>query len=168
MCQEKCFLFLVCLSSLLQQHDCFNYASRLHPKKYLDNRRGVFGRRHLLRSTVSDEKEVVDEAKTSQGNRNLYEILQSNPLSTKKQLKRNYIRLAKKLHPDANIGDPKGKKGADGADFSEISSAWRLLSDPRKRKRYDRSLKAEKFIMNVESVASNFGKKNGPKVRTFF
>src|SRR5204863_129411 len=48
-------------------------------------------------------------------------------------IKRAYRRLAKQLHPDLNPGDVKIETR-----FKEVSAAHDLLSDPKKRARYDR------------------------------
>lgn len=51
-------------------------------------------------------------------------------------LKKEYRKLARKYHPDANQGDAKAE-----AKFKEISEAYSVLSDPKERKEYD-SLRA--------------------------
>jgi DnaJ-class molecular chaperone len=44
-----------------------------------------------------------------------------------------YRRLAKKLHPDLNPGNPKAE-----AEFKEVGAAYDVIGDPEKRGRYDR------------------------------
>lgn len=48
------------------------------------------------------------------------------------EIKKQYRRLAKKHHPDANQSDPKAAER-----FKEISEAYGVLGDPEKRKQYD-------------------------------
>lgn len=62
-----------------------------------------------------------------------YEILGVNRTATEKEIKQAYRRLARKHHPDVNPGD----KAAE-ARFKEINTAYEVLSDPEKRKKYDR------------------------------
>ena len=49
------------------------------------------------------------------------------------EVKRAFRRLAKRLHPDLNPGN-----GAVENQFRELNAAYELLSDPAKRKRFDR------------------------------
>lgn len=52
--------------------------------------------------------------------------------ATAEDIKRAYRRLARKNHPDANNHDP-----ASAERFKDIGAAYRTLSDPEKRRRYD-------------------------------
>jgi molecular chaperone DnaJ len=47
-------------------------------------------------------------------------------------IKKSYRKLARKYHPDANEGDPKAEER-----FKEISEAYTVLSDEKRRKEYD-------------------------------
>ncbi len=62
-----------------------------------------------------------------------YEILGVSRNATEKEIKQAYRRLARKFHPDVNPGD----KSAE-AKFKEINEAYEVLSDPEKRRKYDR------------------------------
>jgi molecular chaperone DnaJ len=48
------------------------------------------------------------------------------------EIKKSYRKLARKYHPDANEGDPKAEER-----FKEISEAYNVLSDDKRRKEYD-------------------------------
>lgn len=70
----------------------------------------------------------------------LYEILEVSHDASMDEIKRNYRRLARECHPDANPDDP----GAE-ARFKELAAAYEVLSDPDKRSRYDRFGSADGF-----------------------
>ena len=61
-----------------------------------------------------------------------YETLGVAKTATPEEIKKAYLRLAKKLHPDLNPGDKHAEEK-----FKEVSSANDFLSDPEKRRRYD-------------------------------
>ena len=64
--------------------------------------------------------------------KNLYEILGISKNATEAEIKSQYRKLARKYHPDLNKND---KVAAEK--FKEISSAYDILGDKEKRKKYD-------------------------------
>ena len=62
-----------------------------------------------------------------------YKILGVSRDADEKELKRAYRQLAMKWHPDKN----KGNEAEAQAKFQEISEAYDVLSDPKKRQTYD-------------------------------
>jgi len=62
-----------------------------------------------------------------------YKVLGVGHSATQDDIKAAYRKLAKKYHPDLNQGDE-----AVARKFQEVSTAYDLLGDPAKRKRYDR------------------------------
>lgn len=63
------------------------------------------------------------------------------------EIRRAFRRLARETHPDANPGDP----GAEQR-FRDVATAYEVLSDPDRRRRYDRG---ETF--DVADLFSGFG-----------
>ena len=65
--------------------------------------------------------------------RDYYEVLGVQRSAAEKDIRQAYRKLARKYHPDLN---PKDKQAE--ARFKEIGEAYEVLSDPDKRKKYDR------------------------------
>jgi curved DNA-binding protein CbpA len=85
----------------------------------------------------------------------LYDVLGASPTHTRTELKKCYIAMAKKHHPDALISNKSNATDDDtDRDFSDIAAAWRLLQDPKQRRRYDRTLQAEQFSQDVTALFS--------------
>jgi curved DNA-binding protein len=62
-----------------------------------------------------------------------YKILGVSKSASPEEIKKAYRKLALKYHPDHNKGDKSSE-----AKFKEVSEAYAALSDPEKRKQYDR------------------------------
>ena len=62
-----------------------------------------------------------------------YKVLGVGKNASEEEIKKAYRKLARQYHPDRNQGDKKAEER-----FKEISQAHDVLSDPEKRKQYDR------------------------------
>lgn len=65
--------------------------------------------------------------------RDYYEILGVGRDATAEEIKKAFRKLARETHPDANPDDPRAE-----ARFKEAAEAYEVLSDPERRRRYDR------------------------------
>lgn len=77
-----------------------------------------------------------------------YSVLGVAEKATGEEIKKQYRRLAKQYHPDTNKGDPKATER-----FKEISEAYQVLGDDKKRKQYDDMRRLGAF--------DNFGSRGG-------
>ena len=64
--------------------------------------------------------------------RDYYETLGVNKSADKEAIKKAYRKLAKKYHPDTNAGDAHAEEM-----FKDVTEAYNVLSDEKKRKLYD-------------------------------
>src|SRR6202046_326478 len=78
-----------------------------------------------------------------------YKVLGVGKGASDEEIKKAYRKLARKYHPDRNAGDKKAEER-----FKEISQAHDVLSDPDKRKAYDRGSSP---LGNFANAASGAG-----------
>ena len=65
--------------------------------------------------------------------RDPYSVLGVAKSASADEVKKAFRKLAKKYHPDQNTGDPKAQEK-----FAEVSSAYEILGDEKKRAQFDR------------------------------
>ncbi|PHQ69559.1 MAG: molecular chaperone DnaJ [Paracoccus sp.] len=65
--------------------------------------------------------------------RDYYEILGISRSATSSEIKKAYLKFAKKYHPDQNSDDPSAEQK-----FKELSEAYEILKTPQKKAAYDR------------------------------
>ncbi|GBM84939.1 Protein tumorous imaginal discs, mitochondrial [Araneus ventricosus] len=81
----------------------------------------------------------------------LYKILGVSRNASQSEIKKAYYQLAKKYHPDTNKNDPAAEKK-----FQEVSSAYEVLGDEKKRREYDEWGTQAEFGNRREASANEF------------
>ena len=72
---------------------------------------------------------------------NYYEILSVNENATQSEIKKAYIKLAKKYHPDSS------KENTEDM-MTQVNEAYAVLSDPQKKEEYDKQKSSTSFSAN--------------------
>lgn len=84
---------------------------------------------------------------------NLYLILGVSENADIEEIKKAYRKLVKECHPDIHPGDSKAEE-----QFKQISEAYAVLSDEKKRKEYDRKRNAGSVRPRKAKTEPNVGK----------
>ena len=83
------------------------------------------------RCTFNNSRRNFRASSVSLKQRDYYEVLGIQKGASKAEIKKKYFEMAKKYHPDVNK-----EKGAESK-FKEISEAYEVLEDDKKRQMYD-------------------------------
>ena len=84
--------------------------------------------------------------------KNYYELLEVSEKASPEVIKKAYITLVKKYHPDLQPDDEK--KSAEDK-IKEINEAYEVLSDKTKKESYDRKLQMQRVREEHYNISSN-------------
>ncbi|CAE7605464.1 ATJ10, partial [Symbiodinium sp. CCMP2456] len=84
----------------------------------------------------SSDDELPDDGRPARkvADTSFYDILEVKPNATAAEIKKNYYKVALKLHPDKNQDDPEAS-----VKFQKLAQAYQVLSDPKLREKYDQN-----------------------------
>lgn len=94
---------------------------------------------------------------------NYYEILGVSRNAGQKEIKAAFKKLAVKYHPDKTRNDPD-----DENVFKKVNEAYQVLSDPEKKRQYDRRLEYEYFFSRNSSYNATRVRNYSHKTKTGF
>lgn len=81
-----------------------------------------------------------------------YALLEIKRNATNEEIKKAYRHLAKMYHPDSNIGNKEAEEK-----IKEINEAYEVLSDEKKKKKYDALINRFNFIAGIDFDPKKFG-----------
>ncbi|MFT7476470.1 MAG: curved DNA-binding protein CbpA [Verrucomicrobiales bacterium] len=71
-----------------------------------------------------------------------YDTLGVKPKSTTQEIRKAYLRRARVLHPDRQLGRSPTEARTSEQAMQQVNVAWNVLSDPKKKADYDKTLRA--------------------------
>jgi hypothetical protein len=72
-----------------------------------------------------------------------YDVLGVAPDAPPAAIRRAYVSLARRYHPDFHTTDDPGVHAANQRAMQAVNEAWTVLSDPQARRRYDERIHTE-------------------------
>lgn len=90
-----------------------------------------------------------------------YTVLGIDKKATKAEIRKAYLKLAKKYHPDKHANGDDAKEM--NVKFSLIAKAYKVLLDDDKRAEYDKKLRSTSYKQKVENTPRTIQAKNAFK-----
>ena len=90
-------------------------------------------------------KNIIENCKIQEKKakkKDYYKILKINNNATPEEIKKAYRKLAPKYHPDKTHGSDEAKKNSEKM-FRDVTEAYQVLSDPKKKQMYDSGINPE-------------------------
>jgi len=78
---------------------------------------------------------MTNSTSNNDGHYNFYEILGVRPRAEQQEIRKAYLRLSRKVHPDKQSTEEERKLATEI--FIRLKDAYDVLYDPEQRKRYD-------------------------------
>ena len=91
---------------------------------------------NYMKDHKDEFKPPPKKPKPKKKKKNLYEILDVSPRASQTEIKKSFRRLAREMHPDKV---PRALKDEFQEKFIEIANAYEILSNEKKRRRYDQT-----------------------------
>lgn len=72
-----------------------------------------------------------------------YDVLGVEPATETAQLRKAYVALARKYHPDFNATEPPAVQAHAESTMRAVNTAWEVLGSPGARAKYDKEMRAK-------------------------
>ena len=113
---------------------------------------------YRLRVTKQAERLQAVSSGMQELQEDFYQILGVDEKAGADDIRKSYLKLAKKLHPDRFPNDPE-RKAAAQQEFAKVTRAHEVLADPKQREEYD-ALR----MLARQRAALDMGTGGGPAV----
>lgn len=90
-------------------------------------------------STTMDHEDPISQFFPGEEDVNLYDVLGVKPDATNEEIRKAYRKLALLHHPDKHANSSEGDRSNASKLFQRIGFAYAILSDAKRRKKYDRT-----------------------------
>lgn len=104
------------------------------------------------------KKKATHVLSKARGNLTFYQFLEVEPSISQEDLKKSYLRLAKKYHPDVN--------GGNDSTFKILQIVWDRLKTPKDREEYDYDVGLKQRPNSGFTVTFHFGGGSGNSTTT--
>ncbi len=88
---------------------------------------------------------------------NHYEVLGVPMGADPAEIRRAYLRLARRHHPDRNVGADAATQRRARNKIGEVNAAWEVLGDPVRRRRYDQDVRRGTTAAGRTTAAGHAG-----------
>ncbi|KAJ1556900.1 hypothetical protein HK405_001460, partial [Cladochytrium tenue] len=99
----------------------------------------------------------AEQAQKAASRKDYYKILGVDRNANDSEIKKAYRKMALQYHPDKQASLPEEERHSNDAKFKEVSEAYSVLSDPRKKELFDSGMEIDGSSASAGMGGSPFG-----------